>query len=133
MSSHWSAAMGIKIVSASTDEVVGELVVTDVHKQSFGLVHGGVYCGLVETLASLGAWLVAKSRGQASVVGLENSTSFVRGVSSGTLRGVAKPITRGNRTHVWEVTVRDDSDRIACVGRVRLLCSDEPATPASAT
>jgi 1,4-dihydroxy-2-naphthoyl-CoA hydrolase len=123
--SGWSAAMGITLATASTDEVVGDIQIGDVHKQSFGLVHGGVYCGFIESLASIGALLVAKDRGQAGVVGLENSTSFLHAVSSGRIRGTAKPITRGASTQVWEVVVRDEGDRIVAVGRVRLLCLDE--------
>jgi uncharacterized protein (TIGR00369 family) len=114
--------MGIRITSSSVDEVTGELDVDEIHKQSFGLVHGGVYCGFVESLASLGAYLVAKERGQQSVVGLENSTSFLHAVRSGTIRGVARPIAKGKTTQVWEVTLKDDRDVVVSVGRVRLLC-----------
>jgi uncharacterized protein (TIGR00369 family) len=118
----WSVAMGIRITSSSVDEVTGELDVDEIHKQSFGLVHGGVYCGFVESLASLGAYLVAKERGQQSVVGLENSTSFLHAVRSGKIRGVARPIAKGKTTQVWEVTLKDDRDVVVSVGRVRLLC-----------
>jgi uncharacterized protein (TIGR00369 family) len=118
----WSVAMGIRITSSSVDEVTGELDVDEIHKQSFGLVHGGVYCGFVESLASLGAYLVAKERGQQSVVGLENATSFLHAVRSGKIRGVARPIAKGKTTQVWEVTLKDDHDVVVSVGRVRLLC-----------
>jgi 1,4-dihydroxy-2-naphthoyl-CoA hydrolase len=118
----WSVAMGIRITSSSVDEVTGEIDVDEIHKQSFGLVHGGVYCGFIESLASLGAYLVAKERGQRSVVGLENSTSFLHAVRSGTLRGVARPLSKGTSTQVWEVVLEDDRKMVVGVGRVRLLC-----------
>lgn len=114
--------MGITIASSSPEEVIGEIDIGDVHKQSFGIVHGGVYCGFIESLASLGAYLTARARGQRGVAGLENSTSFVRAISSGRIRGVAKPITRGASTQLWEVVVRDEQDQVVSLGRVRLLC-----------
>jgi uncharacterized protein (TIGR00369 family) len=61
-------------------------------------------------------------RGQ-SVVGLENSTSFVRAVRAGAkLHAVSTPVTRGRRTQVWEARVLDAEDKIVATGRVRLLC-----------
>ncbi len=120
----WVKEMGITILSASPDEVTCEWEVTDKHHQGYGIVHGGVHCGVIETLASLGAALVAHPRGQ-RVVGLENSTSFIRAVRSGRLRATARPVTRGRLSQVWEAWIRDEEDRLVAQGRVRLLCFDE--------
>jgi 1,4-dihydroxy-2-naphthoyl-CoA hydrolase len=118
----WPQAMGLSITYATQDEVRAELTVGAVHLQAYGIVHGGVHCGIIETLASIGAALYAIPRGQ-SVVGLENSTSFVRAVRSGAkLHAVSTPITRGRRTQVWEARVLDDQERVVATGRVRLLC-----------
>jgi uncharacterized protein (TIGR00369 family) len=125
----WLRAMGITITRATPEEVTCEWEVGPEHRQSYGIVHGGVYCGVVETLASVGAAIVALPRGQ-SVVGLENSTSFVRAVRSGRLRARATPITRGRSTQVWEAVVRDEQDRVVAIGRVRLLCLDAGRTVA---
>src|SRR3981189_762889 len=73
----WLKAMGITITLATSDEVRAELTVGPEHLQGYGIVHGGVHCGLIESLASIGAALVALPRNQ-SVVGLENNTTFVR-------------------------------------------------------
>ena len=124
----WPETMGITITRATAGEVKAELTVGPQHLQPYGVVHGGVYCGLIETLASVGAALFSLPRGQ-SVVGLENSTSFVRAVRLGSkLHAVAKPITRGRTTQVWEATIFDQEDRIVATGRVRLLCL-EPDRP----
>src|ERR1700737_975158 len=118
----WLQAMGVTITRATQDEVRAELTVGPEHLQSYGIVHGGVHCGLIESMASIGAALYAIQRGQ-SVVGLENNTSFIRAVRAGArLRAVATPITRGRRTQVWEARVLDDEDQIVAMGRVRLLC-----------
>jgi uncharacterized protein (TIGR00369 family) len=120
----WPETMGITITRATADEVKGELTVGPQHLQPYGVVHGGVHCGLIETLASVGAALFALPRGQ-SVVGLENSTSFVRAVRAGAkLHAISTPITRGRTTQVWEATIFDEEDRIVATGRVRLLCLD---------
>jgi len=121
----WVREMEIRIVSASADEVTCQWTVADKHLQAYGIVHGGVYCGVIETLASIGAALVALPRGQ-RVVGLENSTSFIRAVRSGTvLRGAARPVTRGRSSQLWEADIRDPEDKLVARGHVRLLCIDE--------
>jgi uncharacterized protein (TIGR00369 family) len=120
----WARAMDVVVVSAGVDEVTAELRIGERHLQAFGDVHGGVYCGLVETVASMGAWLVANARGQ-SVVGLENTTSFIKATRSGVLRATATPISRGRKTQLWEATVRA-GEQIAAIGRVRFLCLDAP-------
>ena len=126
----WLQAMGITITYATQDEVRAEMTVGPEHLQGYGIVHGGVHCGLIESLASIGAALFALPRGQ-SVVGLENNTSFVRAVRAGAkLRAISTPVTRGRRTQVWEARVLDDEDRLVATGRVRLLCleADQPLT-----
>lgn len=120
----WVKEMGIVILSASADEVTCEWEVTEKHHQGYGIVHGGVHCGVIETLASIGAAMVAMPRGQ-RVVGLENSTSFIRAVRSGKLHAVARPVTRGRASQVWEAWIRDEKEQLVAQGRVRLLCLDQ--------
>jgi 1,4-dihydroxy-2-naphthoyl-CoA hydrolase len=118
----WVSAMGMTITHATKDEVRCELTVGQQHLQGYGIVHGGVHCGIIETLSSMGAYLFARERGQ-HVVGLENNTSFIRAVRAGAkLHAVAKPITRGRQTQVWQAQVLDEDERLVATGRVRLLC-----------
>ena len=119
----WARAMGVVVTVASADEVVAHLDLGPQHLQAYGIVHGGVHCGVVETVASIGAAMVAMARGQ-KVVGLENSTSFIRGVRSGRLTATAKPVTRGRKTQVWEAWIRDAEGQLVAEGKVRLLCLD---------
>jgi uncharacterized protein (TIGR00369 family) len=119
----WDTAMGFRYVRVTRDEVVVEYDVQDVHKQPYGIVHGGVHCGVVEAVCSTGAALDAMTRGQ-SVVGLENHTSFVRAVRGGTITVTATPVTRGRRVQLWEAVCRDERGRTVATGRVRLLCLD---------
>jgi len=126
-SGSWSAAMGIHFLHATADEVVAELIIGPEHRQPYGIVHGGVHSGLIETIASVGAALAALPRGQ-SVVGLENHTSFLAAVREGKLRATARPLTRGRRTQVWEATVSDAASRTVATGRVRFLALDPGAS-----
>jgi uncharacterized protein (TIGR00369 family) len=124
----WAGEVGISIVTATRDEVVATIPVVTRHHQPMGIIHGGVYASVIETVASIGAAVDAVAHGKV-VVGLENQTSFVRATRSGTLTARATPITRGRRTQLWEVTVRDDAGAIAATGRVRLLVVDPASIP----
>jgi 1,4-dihydroxy-2-naphthoyl-CoA hydrolase len=128
----WNTAMGLRFVSANENEVIAELAIGPSHLQPYGIVHGGVHAGIIETVASVGAALFAMPLGR-SVVGLENHTSFLHAVREGTLRVTAKPLTRGKRTQVWEGTVTDATGRIAATGRVRLLSLEADAALAGKT
>jgi 1,4-dihydroxy-2-naphthoyl-CoA hydrolase len=124
--SGFDAAMGVRLIRASRDEVIIEYDVDERHLQPYGIVHGGMHCAVVETACSTGAGMDAMQRGR-SVVGVENQTSFIRAVRRGRIRITATPITRGRRTQVWEAVARDEQGRIVSTGRVRLLCL-EPGT-----
>ena len=123
----WNAAMGLRFVRATSDEVIVEWEVADQHRQPYGIVHGGVHSGVIETIASVGAAIHARPRGQA-VVGLENHTSFIRAVRSGVVRATARPLTRGRRSQAWEVSLVDDAGALVATGRVRLLVLEPEAS-----
>ena len=119
----WKTAMNLHFVSATVDAVVAELEVSDVHRQPLGIVHGGVYAGMIEATASVGASLNTMDQGKYAV-GLDNHTSFLHAVREGTLRVTARPVTRGGRTHLWDADVVDSGGRIVATGRVRLIVVD---------
>ncbi|MDC0720287.1 PaaI family thioesterase [Nannocystis bainbridge] len=119
--------IGLAYTAVSADAVEAEVPVTPQLLQPYGLVHGGVYATIVESLASAGAAMSAMARGQATV-GLENATSFLHGTRGGTLRARATPLSRGRRTQVWGVEIRDDDGRPVASGRVRMLCLEGGAT-----
>lgn len=125
----WAENAGIVVVEASPSSVVAEITVRPDHRQPQGIVHGGVYATIVESLASIGAALDAMTKGK-TVVGLENHTSFVRAVREGVLRATATPLTRGRRTQAWDVTIRDEAGAIVATGRVRLLVLEPEASVA---
>jgi uncharacterized protein (TIGR00369 family) len=116
----FNKSMGLRFVKAAPNEFVAEIEIDERHLQPYGIVHGGVYAGMIETLCSTGAALNVFSE-RKSAVGLENTTSFLRAVRSGTLRCTARPVLTGRRSHVWEAQVTDNRDRLVATGRVRLM------------
>jgi uncharacterized protein (TIGR00369 family) len=128
----FEVAMGLVFTRASQTEVACEVPVGPHLTQPYGLVHGGAYAAIVETLASVGAALVAMPRGQ-TTIGLENSTTFVRAVRAGTLVGVGVPLHAGRTTQVWEVEVRDADGKLCAKGRVRMQCLERGAQIAGQT
>lgn len=121
--------LGLRFVHISYMEVRAEIPVGPHLHQPYGLVHGGVYSSIIETLASTGAAMNAGATGM-TTVGLENSTSFLRAVRDGTLHAKAFPLARGRRTQVWEATVTDDDGEVAATGRVRMICLEPGASVA---
>jgi uncharacterized protein (TIGR00369 family) len=112
---------GIELTDASVDHCEGRVVITPDHHQPYGVVHGGVYCTLIETLASTGAALWAMEQGMAGAVGVTNKTDFLRATTDGVLLGRATPIHRGRTQQLWQVDVTRDSDgKLVAQGQVRL-------------
>jgi len=130
--SGFDGVMGLRFVSATPLELVAELEIGDQHLQPYGLVHGGVYAGMIETLCSTGAALGVFAEGK-SAVGLENSTAFVRAVRTGVLHGTATPLHRGGRSQVWQARIEDDRGELVAHGRVRMLVLEAGSTAAGET
>ena len=114
----FTESLGLRVTRADGDEVSVTWTATPAMHQPHGIVHGGVHCSVVETLASVGAGLWLGDRGR--VVGVSNSTDFFRAVSEGDLSSVGRPIHRGRSQQVWVVETRDDQNRLVARGQVRL-------------
>ena len=110
---------GLELLAVSDSEVRAQVVVRDELKQPMGLVHGGVYASIAESMASLATALAVGGQGD-SAVGLSNSTSFVRPVTGGTVHAVALRMHRGRTTWVWDVRFSDDQDRTCALTRMTI-------------
>lgn len=112
---------GIELTDASADHAEGRLEINENHHQPYGVVHGGVYCTMIETLASAGAALWAINEGMAGAVGVTNKTDFLRPAKDGVLLGRATPIHRGRTQQLWQVDiVREGDGKLVALGQVRL-------------
>jgi uncharacterized protein (TIGR00369 family) len=83
-------------------------------------MHGGVYCAIVESLASVSAHVWLSEHGGGTVVGVNNNTDFLRAIGSGTVTAVSTPIHRGRRQQLWLITITDENDKLVARGQVRL-------------
>lgn len=128
----YNRTVGLRFIKAAEEEFVSEITITERHQQPYGLVHGGVYAAMIETTCSTGSALHVFAEGKSSV-GLENTTSFLRAVRSGTLRCTARPLLLGKRSHVWEARIHDDQDRLAATGRVRMMILEPGAAAGGVT
>lgn len=110
--------IGIEYTEVTPDRVVVTVDVKPHLHQPYGIVHGGVYCAIVEEVASVAGavWL----GGEGKVVGVNNSTDFLRAVTEGTLTATGTPVHRGRSQQLWRVEITDDQGRTAAVGQVRL-------------
>jgi uncharacterized protein (TIGR00369 family) len=117
---NYVAHTGIEITEGTPDRARGRLEIGPEHHQPYGLVHGGVHCTVVETLASVGAALWAMDQGMAGAVGVSNHTDFLRSMSDGVLLGEATPIHRGRSQQLWLVRLtREDDGTLIAQGQVR--------------
>ena len=117
----FDSELGLKYIDVTPDGGRAELVIHDKLLQPWGIVHGGVYCSIIESLASVSAavWFAEKGEG-GTVVGVNNNTDFLRAISSGTVTAVSTPIHRGRRQQLWLIEVTDDKGRMVARGQVRL-------------
>ena len=116
---------GLEITELTDDLARGEVAVRDELKQPMGLVHGGVYAAIAESLASFGTGGVVVREGKLAL-GLSNQTSFLRPITEGTIHAVAIRKHRGRTTWVWEVEMTDDRDRLCVLTRMTIAVRDPP-------
>jgi uncharacterized protein (TIGR00369 family) len=123
--------LGLELVKVTADEVEAEWTIDERHLQPHGVVHGGVYCSVIETCCSIGAQQAVPPG--MMVVGVDNHTSFVRAVRDGRLLARATPLHIGRRAQLWECVILDASRRLIATGRLRLMCITGPGSEREAT
>jgi uncharacterized protein (TIGR00369 family) len=133
----FAGLLGIEVVELSAVKARARMSVRDELKQPYGLLHGGVYASIAETLASLATVAGLGERGGGLALGMANNTSFLRPITGGTVHGTATRIHAGKTTWVWDVELRDDAERLCAITRmtiaVRPLPQDaRPAAPGDA-
>ncbi|MFJ1645144.1 PaaI family thioesterase [Streptomyces sp. NPDC088258] len=125
---HLGTRMGVRIVEASPERVVGTMPVEG-NTQPYGLLHGGASAVLAETLGSVGAMLHGGTTRLA--VGVDLNCTHHRGARSGSVTGVATPVHRGRSTATYEIVITDEQDKRICTARLTCLLRDAP-TPGEA-
>ena len=113
------AAVGMDVAEVSGTRVSGSVELGPQHHTPWGVVHGGVYCTIVESAASIGASAAVAERGQFSV-GVNNSTDFLRPMTAGRLDVLAEPVQQGKTLQLWLVTLTREDGKPVARGQVRL-------------
>jgi uncharacterized protein (TIGR00369 family) len=121
----FDALLGIELLECSDELVSARLPVRDELRQPFGLVHGGVFAAVAETLASLGTAVVVHPQGNAAT-GLSNQTSFTRPITDGMIHARAVRRHRGRTTWIWDVEITDDGGRPCALSRVTIAVRPRP-------
>lgn len=117
--------IGIEFTEIGDDYLRARMPVDDRTRQPFGILHGGASVALAETLGSTGAGLVI-DRTRYHCVGQEINANHVRAVKEGFVIGTAKPLHLGRRSHVWEIRITDEQDRLVCISRITMAILDRP-------
>jgi uncharacterized protein (TIGR00369 family) len=119
---------GLEVLSVSDEEVRAQVRVRDELRQPMGLVHGGVFASIAESITSVATWYALREEGVAAM-GQSNQTSFLRPILDGTVHAVARRRHRGRTSWVWDVDITDDDDRLCAVVRMTIAVRPLPPAP----
>lgn len=122
----FDALYGLELLGHSDDEATARVAVRDAVKQPMGVVHGGLYAAIAESLASLATAAVVMAEGSVAM-GLSNATSFLRPITQGTVHAHARRVHRGRTTWIWDVDIRDDAGRLCAMTRMTIAVRPAPA------
>ena len=119
--------LGIEFTEIGPDFLRARMPVDRRTRQPFGILHGGASVALAETLGSIGAALVI-DRAKQRCVGQEINANHMRAATEGYVTGTARPVHIGRRSHVWEIHIHDEQERLVCISRITMFILDrEPA------
>jgi 1,4-dihydroxy-2-naphthoyl-CoA hydrolase len=112
-----SDLLGMEFTEIGNDFIKASMPVDHRTKQPYGLLHGGASVALAETLGSVASGLVIDPT-KFHCVGLEINANHVRGVSEGFVTGIATPVHIGASTHIWDIKIYDQKDKLVCISRL---------------
>ncbi|MFD2569561.1 hotdog fold thioesterase [Spirosoma soli] len=112
--------LGIEFTEAGEGYLVGRMPVDQRTHQPFGILHGGASVVLAESLGSVASFMVLDDPTKQRAVGLEINANHIRSVRSGWVYGRCTPIHLGRTTHVWDIRITDEQDKLVCVSRITI-------------
>ena len=117
--------LGLEVEEAGPERVRGRIAVSDKVRQPYGLVHGGVFASMAESLASMATAMSVYDDGMIAV-GLSNHTSFMRPITDGYVNCEGRARHKGRSTWVWELDFTDDDGRLCAISRVTMAVRPRP-------
>jgi len=121
---------GLEFLEVSEDQARARVIVRDELKQPMGLVHGGVYASLAESITSLATAFAVMPEGK-QAMGLANVTNFLRPITEGSVHALATRLHRGRTTWIWDVRMSDDAERVCAVTRMTIAVRLPAESPGS--
>lgn len=118
--------LGMEFTEIGPDYLRMIMPVNEKTKQPFGLLHGGASAALAETVGSVASFLVIDRKKQICV-GLDINANHVKGVTEGYVHAIAKPLHIGVTTHVWDIRICDDDNKLVCISRLTVAVRDRKA------
>ena len=109
--------IGIEFTEIGKDFLKAKMPVDHRTQQPYGLLHGGASCVLAETVGSLAAAMVVDHTKYACV-GLDINANHVRSAREGWVTGIATPLHLGGSTHVWDIKIYDEVNKLICISRL---------------
>jgi 1,4-dihydroxy-2-naphthoyl-CoA hydrolase len=118
--------IGLEYLSSDDGEVRARIPVTPAICQQFGLVHGGVYSAMAESICSAATWMAVQADGMAAM-GQSNSATFLRPITEGHVNAQARTRHQGRTTWIWDVELSDDAERLCALVRMTVAVRPMPA------
>ena len=109
--------LGVEWVEVGDDFLKAKMPVDHRTQQPYGLLHGGASCVLAETLGSVASFLVIDSA-EFYCVGIEINANHIRSAKQGSVYGTCSPLHIGSSTHVWDIRIADENDKLVCISRL---------------
>lgn len=117
--------LDITIVEATQDHVTASMPVGPNQRQNLGYLHGGVSVLLAETVASIASFLHIDQQRQMTF-GLEINANHVRPKRDGTITATATLLHLGRTTHIWDIKIVDEQQKLICISRCTMAVVDRP-------
>ncbi|QHS60083.1 hotdog fold thioesterase [Chitinophaga agri] len=121
-----SAHLGMEFTEIGPDYLRMIMPVNERTRQPYGLLHGGASAALAETVGSVASSLIIDPKKQICV-GLDINANHLRGVTDGYVHAIAKPLHIGATTHVWDIRICDDDNKLICISRLTVAVRDKKA------
>ena len=114
----------IEFVDVGVDFVTAKMPVNSAVHQPYGILHGGATAALAETVGSCASALFVDTKTKI-IKGIELSVNHLKSKKEGTVFGIAKPIHKGRTTHLWEIKVVDENEKLISICKITNIVLDK--------
>ncbi|HLF36268.1 MAG TPA: hotdog fold thioesterase [Cyclobacteriaceae bacterium] len=109
--------LGIEFTETGEDYIKARMPVDSRTRQPMNLLHGGASLALAETLGSIASNLLV-DQNKYYCVGMEINANHIHPVNTGWVYGIARPVHLGKKSHVWDIRISNEEDKLVCISRL---------------